>query len=391
MSWVSDVVNSVSGDAGDAVAAVGDAMDGATEALENGGAWLEGEAGDVWSGLAGGSIESMDQALASIADTVTGALDGVTAGLTEIGDELGNMPALLVERAIAQLGELPDRLFDGIELGIEDALSGAFAALAEVERSIEDLCGRLAAEVEDALADLWDRVLSGIESAVEWIESLASVHEKLALWLGRALVCVAEALAILGSCLGGIVAYHLVKDATVAANFYGNVRLFPQEFRDFCSNVYPEFYGPQNGWLGWSNTWFIDNANLPLNLFGSTVLGMTLEGVTFQGVHLSHLVFLVSDFRLNEYWRVSNAMHELVHVRQMIRLVLEDVFACAYGAGCAIAGYNMRKHPMEVEARRLECSYQKLIQQWTGDPNMEYAINPCDLTTEAVQPCVGLP
>lgn len=392
MALIGDVVDSVSGATGDVLGAAGDAMDGAADTLGTGAAWLEGGAEDLWNALADGSVELMDEFLASIQGGMGEILDGVTDGLSEIAAELGEMPALLVEQAIDHLGAVPDRLMDTMERAIEDALGGMLDAVDAIERQMADLCGELTTALEDALADQWDRILSGIESAGQWLETLASVIERVLTWLGRALACVAEALAILGSCLGGVVAYHLVKDSTLAANAYQSVQVFPKRFQKFCADVYPEFNGPQNAWLNWSNTWFIDQANLPQNLFGRTVLGMVLAGVTFKGVVLSHLVFLIDKFRLDQYWRVSNAMHELVHVRQMIRFVHEDVFACAYGAGAAIAGGNMREHPMEVEARKLECRYQAQIQQWTGDDNTkEFAIDPCDMTTEARQPCVGLP
>jgi len=43
-------------------------------------------------------------------------------------------------------------------------------------------------------------------------------------------------------------------------------------------------------------------------------------------------------------------VHELVHVKQYRRAVLEPVFACAYGIGYAKSGFDYATNPLEREA-----------------------------------------
>jgi hypothetical protein len=391
MSLVGNVVESVSAGAGDAVGAAGDGADAFFDSVGGTGEWLGGEAEQLWDALEEGTVESMDALLDSIHREMDEILDGAWEGLSRTTEQLAEMPHLLAEEAIDQLGAVPDRLLAAMQRSIEDAFGLTVDAVETIQARIVDLSATLMTAFDEALASAWNGLLSNIEGAGRWLETLGAVLERIVLWLGRALRCVFEALAILGACLGGYVSYSLIKESILTLNAYREIRPFPRRFQDFCDDAFREFKGPLNYWLNWWNTWFIDHANLPQNLFGTQALGMALSNVSRYGVRWSHIVLLHRQFRLDVHWRVSNALHELVHVRQMVRLVHEDVFGCAYGAGIVIARGHMDRHPMEVEARKVECRYEQRIHDWTGDPTLGYAISPCDLTEGPPQLCVGLP
>ena len=84
--------------------------------------------------------------------------------------------------------------------------------------------------------------------------------------------------------------------------------------------------------------------------------------------------------RFAELFEAVAREHELEHVRQMMWFVSEEAFACAYGAGLAMAG-GYGQNPFESDAYRLECHEQARILAWLGNPPNALSTpygNPCD-------------
>ena len=139
----------------------------------------------------------------------------------------------------------------------------------------------------------------------------------------------------------------------MTANALEPVSQFPSKLKDFLTPVFPEFGSWQNAWLGWTNIWLVKDAWIA----GRS--GAAFVGVTIKGVRLSSVVY-VSMLDLRAYGHVSNAAHELEHVRQMTRFVTEENFACAYGAGFALGG-GYAQNPFEDAAFELECRQRDRI------------------------------
>jgi hypothetical protein len=382
VSLVSDAANAVGDGASDGVSAAGDEWDNANDALSDPGGWAEGQASDAW--------DSFEDAGSDLFDPLADALGGPLDEIIDLDDVVGvieraakTTPDLVVDAASAALASIPEQYSESLSRVIEvwDEL------LVDVDRMIQNIVDdvmRAATALEEIFQATMTRLTAAIDQTAQLVELVPKMLERLLYFLEKVVRCIVDLLAMLGGCAGGVVGYYLWKSTVVTANLYKPVRQIPKKLQEFLDPVFPEFRSYQNAWVGWHNIYLVEDAWIRTPL-GTEPLGTAFVDVTFYGVRLSSVVYVKDKLDLHEYWKVSNVMHELEHVRQMTRFVSEMAFACAYGAGLALRlGYN--QNPFERAAFALECRQKSRILAWVGPGSAYDYEDPC-LKIHRHNPC----
>ncbi len=377
MSWISEAANGVADGASDGAAVVADQWDSATDALSDPEAWIAGQASASW--------DLIESAGGNLFDPVTDALGAPLGEIVDLDDIVAVMenaaetiPDVVVDVAAGALAAIPEQYADALSHAVE----AWDRVLADVDRRFEDIVEdvmRAATALEGILQTTLSRLSEAIEQTAQMLDLLTRMLEGLIYFLGRALRCLVDLVAILGGCVGGTVAYYVWKATVVIANSIEPIRQIPEKLQKFLQPVFPEFSTYQNAWLGWSNIWLVEDAWI------GGMAGAAFVGVTYKGIRLSSVVYVDLPLDLRLYGHVSNVAHELEHVRQMTRFVSERAFACAYGAGWLMGG-GYAQNPFERAAFELECRQRNRILKWVNNVGKDLYENPCNRISEH-NPC----
>jgi hypothetical protein len=358
MSLLSDAVDAVTTTVQQAGDSVGEAVEegwdevsaSATESWEN----VSEGAGDIWEEVsiaAGDAWESVAGTSRDIWEEVAGGAEDVwqaVADLAEHGwENASRFIELSLDRFDAVAEEAWERLADWVEQAWEtlarhvEKAWGALVGVVEAAWEALEKTARRAWELAVRLTD------DAIGAAVDLYENSLDIIVVALLVFGDIADSIVELILQFTPCLASQIAFALAKAYNVIANAGKPIRKLSPSFRQEEGDLFSDFHH-------WENIFYIDEANLVATYFKPDVIAMTFAGVTMYGVPLNYAIFFRPSFDESRLDLRTHMVHELVHVRQLKRFVLEPAFACAYGLGYALAGFDYYSNPLEREAYDFE-------------------------------------
>ncbi|WP_131104509.1 eCIS core domain-containing protein [Ornithinimicrobium sufpigmenti] len=373
---------------------IGDIVDAAGDAIEEGADWVAGAAEDAAEWVADTAedivdgiedaaeavVDAVEDAVDAVVDTVEEALDDIAEAVEDALEALGDAAADVWEAA----EEVWDHVTDAAEDAWETIADGVEQLWTTVSDAVEDAWDAVAAAADDAweavsqaAEDAWDATVDAAEDAWERAEAvvMAGVNAMVAAyewaiqaagdaieWLGGLLVDIGELFLQLGACLAGQVVYRVAKWGNIIGNIYRPPKLLPAGFRDDMVDVFDGGTAARViNTADFAMVLYVDDALLSANWFASGTDAMTFGATSYLGVTLGGLIYLDEPWDPNDDADRQLMAHELVHTTQYRRFVNETGFACAYGIGFAKAGFDYRTNPLEDEAFTFERDNAALI------------------------------
>jgi hypothetical protein len=359
---------------------IGDVVDAAGDAIEDGADWVAGAAEDAADAI-GDAADDIGDAVEDVIDDIGDAAEAAIDALADAAEAAVDALAEAAEAAMDALEDAAGDAWDSLEDAwdhvtaaaedawemVADAAEEAWTALTDAVDAAWDAVVQATEATWDAIVDAaesaWDTIENGAEAAWDraaeiveaGIDELSKAYEwaveaaeDTIEWLGSLIVDIGKLILELGACLAGQVVYRAAKAGNVIANIYRPPRLLSSDFKSDMRRVLGRYDAAA---LGFDTVVYIDDASLTANWFGSGgTAAMTFDGVTLAGVSVSNVIFVRDPWDETDVEDRKLMTHELVHVMQYRRFITESGFACAYGIGFAQSGFDYRTNPMEAEA-----------------------------------------